>query len=162
EFRGAVGPIRVERARELHPVVAASIDAGRSYGMPYLDDLNVPEPEGVGPMNLNIKGGRRCSPADAYLRPGMGHRNLTVLTEAPGVKVTATGTGFRGGGVMVGGGVVFRGAARGVVLVRGAIHTPRLLLLSGVGPQVDLAPLGLDTVIDLPGVGRNLQDHLWI
>src|SRR5262249_1131158 len=68
-FRGAGGPIRVERARDLHPVAAAFLDAGRSSGMPYLDDLNVPEPEGVGPMNLNIKGGRRCSPADAYLRP---------------------------------------------------------------------------------------------
>src|SRR5262249_34221171 len=63
-FRGAGGPIRVERAHELHPVAAAFIDAGQSCGMPYLDDLNVPEPEGVGPMNLNIKGGRRCSPAD--------------------------------------------------------------------------------------------------
>src|SRR5262249_58186297 len=88
----AGGPIRVERAHELHPVAAAFIDAGRSAGMPYLDDLNVPEPEGVGPMNLNIKGGRRCSPADAYLRPVMGHRNLTVLTEAPAGKPTLTGT----------------------------------------------------------------------
>ena len=78
-FRGAGGPIRVERARDLHPVVTAFIDAGRSCGMQYLDDLNIPEPEGVGPMNLNIKEGRRCSPVGAYLRPVMGHKNLTVL-----------------------------------------------------------------------------------
>src|SRR5262249_31360636 len=91
-FRGAGGPIRVERARDLHPVAAAFIDAARSCGMLYLDDLNVPEPEGGGPMNLNIKGGRRCSPADAYLRPVMGNRNLTVLTEAPAVKLALAGT----------------------------------------------------------------------
>src|SRR5262249_56707156 len=97
-FGGAGGRMRVEPARDLHPVAAAFLDAGRSCGMPDLDDLNVPEPEGVGPMNLNIKGGRRCSPAVAYLRPVMGHRNLTVLTEAPAVKLTFTGT--RGTGVV--------------------------------------------------------------
>src|SRR5262245_28680807 len=66
EFRGAGGPIRVERARDLRPAAAALVEAGRSFGMPYLDDLNVPEPEGVGPMNLNVKGGRRSSPSSAY------------------------------------------------------------------------------------------------
>jgi choline dehydrogenase len=161
-FRGAGGPIRVERARDLHPVAAAFIDAGRSCGMPYLDDLNVPVPEGVGPMNLNIKGGRRCSPADAYLRPVMGHRNLTVLTEAPAVKLTFTGTRCTGVEFLLDGELRSVGASREVILCAGAIHTPRLLLLSGVGPHADLEPLGIDTVIDLPGVGRNLQDHLWI
>jgi choline dehydrogenase len=92
EFRGAGGPIRVERARNLHPVAAALIDAGRSYGMAYLDDVNVPEPEGVGPMNLNVKGGTRCSPSRGYLRPVMGHKNLTVLTEAQVVQLTFSGT----------------------------------------------------------------------
>jgi choline dehydrogenase len=162
EFRGAGGPIRVERARDLRPVAAAFIDAGRSSGMPYLDDLNVPEPEGVGPMNLNIKGGRRCSPADAYLRPVMGNRNLTVLTEAPAVKLTLTGTRCTGVEFLLDGELCSVGASREVILCAGAIHTPRLLLLSGVGPHADLEPLGIDTVIDLPGVGRNLQDHLWI
>jgi len=161
-FRGAGGPIRVERAHELHPVAAAFIDAGRSAGMPYLDDLNVPEPEGVGPMNLNIKGGRRCSPANAYLRPVMGHRNLTVLTEAPAVKLTLIGTRCTGVEFLLDGKLRSVGASREVILCAGAIHTPRLLLLSGVGPHADLEALGIDTVIDLPGVGRNLQDHLWI
>jgi choline dehydrogenase len=161
-FRGAGGPIRVERARDLRPVAAAFIDAGRSCGMPYLDDLNVPEPEGVGPMNLNIKRGRRCSPADAYLRPVMGNRNLTVLTEAPAVKLTLTGTRCTGVEFLRDGKLCFVAASREVILCAGAIHTPRLLLLSGVGPCADLEPLGIDTVIDLPGVGRNLQDHLWI
>src|SRR5262249_59017137 len=77
EFRGAGGPIRVERAKKLPPVTAAFIDAGRSYGMPYLDDLNVPEPEGVGPFFFQAEDGIRCSPADAYLRPVMANQNLT-------------------------------------------------------------------------------------
>src|SRR6266404_8014212 len=91
-FRGAGGPIRVERARNLHPVAAALIDAGKSYGMPYLDDVNIPEPQGVGPMNLNVRDGTRCSPSRAYLRPVMGNKNLTVLTEAQVVKLTLSGT----------------------------------------------------------------------
>ena len=162
ELRGAGGPIHVERARNLHPVAAGFIDAGRSYGMPYLDDLNIPESEGVGPMNLNIKEGRRCGPADAYLRPVMAHRNLTVLTEAPTVKLTLAGTRCTGVELLLDGELYPVGASREVILCAGTIHTPRLLLLSGVGPHADLERLGIDTVIDLPGVGRNLQDHLWI
>src|SRR5262245_11799086 len=81
-FRGAGGPIGVGRDRDLGPVGAALIEAGRSFGMPYLDDLNVPEPEGVGLLNLNIRAGARCSPSRAYLRPVMEHPNLTVWTEA--------------------------------------------------------------------------------
>src|SRR6516162_8030194 len=93
EFRGAGAPIRVERALDLHPVTAAFIDSGRSYGMPYFDDLNVPEPDGVGPMNLNIKDGRRCSPVEGFLQPIMDERkNLTVLTDAPAARLTFTGT----------------------------------------------------------------------
>src|SRR5262249_61259884 len=92
DFRGAGGPIHVERARDLDPVSAAFIDVGRSCGMPYLDDLNIPEPEGVGPFSLNVKGGARSSPFLAYLRPVIGHRNLTVRTEAQAVKLTLSGT----------------------------------------------------------------------
>jgi choline dehydrogenase len=161
-FRGTGGPIRVERALGLHPVAAAFIDAGRSCGMPYLDDLNAPEPEGVGPMNLNVKGGARCSPAGAYLRPVLGHPNLTVLTEAPAVKLRLTGTRCTGVDFLLDGALRSVGASRELILCAGAIHTPRLLLLSGVGPQADLEPLGIDTVLDLPGVGRNLQDHVWL
>src|SRR5215510_7694166 len=130
EHRGAGGPIRVERATDLHPVAAAFIDAGRSLGMPYLDDLNVPEPEGVGPMNLNIKDGKRCSPAGAYLRPVLGHKNLTVLTEAPATKLTFTGTRCTGVELVLDGELLSVGADREVILCAGAIHTPRLLLLS--------------------------------
>jgi choline dehydrogenase len=162
EFRGAGGPIRVERARGLHPVAAAFLDAGRSYGMPYLDDVNVPEPEGVGPMNLNVKGGARCSPFGAYLLPVLGHPNLTVLTEALAVKLTFSGTRCTGLDFLLDGKLRSVGASRELILCAGAIHTPRLLLLSGIGPQDELERLGIETVIDLPGVGRGLQDRLWI
>jgi choline dehydrogenase len=160
EFRGAGGPIRVERARNLHPVSVAFIDAGRSYGMPYLDDINIPEPEGVGPKNLNVKGGARCGPAGAFLRPVMGHKNLTVLTEAPAVKLTFTSTRCTGLDFLLDGKLHSVRASQEVILCSGAIHTPRLLLLSGIGQHADLEQLGVDTVVDLPGVGRNLQDHV--
>ena len=159
EFRGAGGPIRVERARNLHPVAAALIDAGTSYGMPYLDDMNIPEPVGVGPMNLNARDGTRCSPARGYLRPVMGHQNLTVLTEAQAVKLTLTGTRCTGLEFLLDGQLRSVRAAGDVILCAGAIHTPRLLLLSGIGPHDELDRLDIDTVVNLPGVGRNLQDH---
>jgi choline dehydrogenase len=159
-FRGSGGPIRVERARDLHPVAAAFVDAGRSYGMPYLDDMNVPEPDGVGPMNLNVKGGARCSPAAAYLRPAMERQNLTVLTEARVVKLVFTGSRCTGVDFLREGRMCSVRASREVVLCAGTVHTPRLLLLSGLGPQDDLARLGIEIVLDLPGVGRNLQDHV--
>jgi choline dehydrogenase len=159
EFRGAGGPIHIERARDLHPVAAALIDAGRSYGMPYLDDVNVPAPEGVGPMNLNVKGGLRSSPAGAYLQPVLDRQNLTVVTEAQVVKLTLSGTRCSGLEFLWDGRRHFARASQEVVLCAGGIHTPRLLLLSGIGPPEELAPLGIDTAVDLPGVGRNLQDH---
>jgi choline dehydrogenase len=159
-FRGAGGPIRVERARDLHPVAAALIEAGRSFGMPYLDDLNVPEPEGVGPMNVNVKDGVRSSPAGAYLRPVLGRKNLTVVTGAQVATLILSGTRCTGLEFLREGRRQSAHASREVVLCAGAIHTPRLLLLSGIGPQEELAPLGIDTAVDLPGVGRNLQDHV--
>jgi choline dehydrogenase len=159
-FRGAGGPIRVERARDLHPAAAALIDAGRSYGMPYLDDVNVPEPEGVGPMSLNIQGGARCGPAAAYLRPAMENPRLTVLTKAQAVKLSFTRSRCTGLDFLMEGRLCSVRASREVILCAGAVHTPRLLLLSGLGPQGDLGRLGIDTVLDLPGVGRNLQEHV--
>jgi choline dehydrogenase len=162
EFRGAGGPIRIERARGLHPVAAALIDAGRSYGMPYLDDMNVPAPEGAGAMNLNVKGGARHDPAHAYLWPVLGRNNLTVVTEAHVVKLTLSGTRCTGLEFLFDGRQHSARASREVILCAGAIHTTRLLLLSGIGPQEELAPLGIDTAVDLPGVGRNLQDHPFV
>jgi len=160
DFRGSGGPIHVERARNLHPVAAAFIDASKSWGLPYLDDMNVPEPEGVGPTNLNVRGGARCGPAEAYLRPVMGRQNLTVRTGAEATRLTFTGTRCIGLDFLLDGELRSVDARTEVILCAGAIHTPRLLLLSGIGPHADLERLGIATVLDLPGVGRNLQDHV--
>src|SRR5258708_15839558 len=89
----------------------------------------------------------------------MGSRNLTLLTEAQAVQLTLSGTRCTGLDFLQDGQRHSVGASREVILCAGAIHTPRLLLLSGIGPQDDLDRLGIDTVVDLPGVGRNLQDH---
>src|SRR5262245_39962918 len=96
-------------------------------------------------------------PESLNLRAG-----ASVLTEAPALKLRLSGMRCTGVEFLLDGKLCSVGASREVILCAGAIHTPRLLLLSGVGPHADLEPLGIDTVIDLPGVGRNLQDHLWI
>ena len=113
-------------------------------------------------MNLNVRDGRRCSPADAFLRPVMGSENLTVLTGAQTVKLTLRGTRCTGVDFLLDGEPHSVGASREVILCAGAIHTPRLLMLSGIGPPADLATLGIAPVVDLPGVGRNLQDHVLV
>src|SRR5262249_35014496 len=91
--------------------------------------------------------------------PVMGHQNLTVRTEAHVVTLTLAGTLCIGVDFLLDGQLHFVRASREVILCAGAIHTPRLLLLSGLGPQAELKRLGINTVVDLPGVGRNLQDH---
>ncbi len=91
ELRGAGGPIHVVRARNLHPIAAALIDAGRAYGLRYVDDMNGPSYDGVGPINMNVRGGLRESASRAYLRPVLGERNLVVLTGAQAVKVLVDG-----------------------------------------------------------------------
>jgi choline dehydrogenase len=159
EVRGAGGPVRVERARNLHPIAAALIDGCRSFGLPYLDDANVPEPEGVGPMNLSVRGDSSCGPADAYLRPVACNRNLTVLTGARVAKLRLADTRCTGVDFLSGGEACSVRAFREVILCAGAVETPRLLMLSGIGATPELDRLGIDIAVDLPGVGQNLQDH---
>ncbi len=162
EFRGGDGPVRVERVKNPHPAIQALIDAGRSFGMPYLDDHNVPEPEGVGPENLITHDGRRCSTADGYLLPVLAAKNLVVQTGAMVLKLTFAGPRCTGVEFAIGSEVRAVKASREVILCAGAIDTPRLLMLSGIGPAAELQRLGIDTVADLPGVGQNLQDHVMI
>jgi choline dehydrogenase len=159
DFRGAGGPLHIERARDLHPVASAFIEAGRSYGMPYLYDINIPSPRGVGPLNLTIRDGKRCGPADAFLRPAQRSDRLTVLTRAQVVRLRHSGTRCTGVDVLAEG-QRLSVAAGEVILSAGAIDTPRLLMLSGIGPHAELQQLGIATIVDLPGVGQNLQDHV--
>ncbi|WP_345411657.1 GMC family oxidoreductase [Actinomycetospora chlora] len=157
--RGAGGPVRVERTTDLHPVGEALVEAGVAYGMPHLDDINVPEPLGAGPINMDARGDERSSTWTGHLRPVLDHERLTVVTgaEVTGLRLEggrATGVTYVRDGVAT----TVR-ASRETILCAGAINTPRLLLRSGIGPAAHLREVGVEPVVDLPGVGEELQEH---
>jgi len=159
DLHGAGGPISVDDMRDRHPICEAFIRACTDNGVKRNDDFNGREQEGVGYFQLTTRNGRRCSAAVGYLRPAMHRPNLRVVTHAHAERVTfdgrrATGVVFRNGGESV----TVR-ARREVVLSGGAIASPHLLMLSGVGPAAHLAEHGIDVVHALPGVGQCLQDH---
>jgi choline dehydrogenase len=158
-YRGAGGPIHVERVRDLHPAASALIDSGVSLGLPYLDDYNVPEPFGVGPISVNIRHGQRCSPWNGYLEPVRNDPRLTLLSGVKARLLTFAGTRCTGVEFEWQGQVHTATASSEVILCAGAIDSPRLLMLSGVGSADELSGLGVNVVADLPGVGQNLQDH---
>ncbi len=159
-FRGAGGPMHIERAKDPSLVPNALIDACQSYGMPFVDDLNGPDPLGVGPMQVNVRDGVRCSPWDGFMQPVSQNDRLTVLTGAHVVKLRFSGTRCTGVDYLLDGQLHSAHASSETILAAGTLDTPRLLLLSGIGPHDDLKPLGVPTLLDLPGVGRNLQDHI--
>jgi choline dehydrogenase len=159
EYHGVGGPLRVEDLRSPHPWTRAVVQSAVAAGYPRNDDFNGAAQEGVGQYQVTQKRGRRWSAADAYLHPAMQRPNLTVRTGALTTRVLieggrATGVEYRSGGR-----VHTARARREVVLSGGAINTPQLLLLSGIGPADHLREVGVDVVHDLPGVGGGLQDH---
>jgi choline dehydrogenase len=160
DYRGGSGPIRVERAKQLHPVAGGLIEAARSHGLAYLDDINISAAEGTGALNMNVHKGRRSSPWSAYLEPVIDNPRLTLLANAN------VGRLFLESGRCVGidihsqKAVLKARATRDVILCAGAIDTPRLLLLSGIGNADELRANDISVVHDLPGVGKNLQDHI--
>jgi choline dehydrogenase len=159
EWRGAGGPLRIERSRVLHPIAAALIDGAAELGIPVIDDPNGATNEGAAPSNFNICAGKRFSSARGYLWPVLDRANLTVLPHS-----LVTGLGFEGRRCvsvkhLIDGQEVETRAAVEIVLALGAIDTPRLLMLSGIGDPAELARLDITLRTALPGVGRNLQDH---
>jgi len=160
DYRGADGPLETRRGLLTNPLHAAWLEAGRQAGYALTPDMNGFQQEGFGQMDMTVGGGRRCSAANAYLRPAMRRVNLTVRTHALATRVLfegrrAVGVRYRRGGVFH----EVR-ARREVILCAGPINSPQLLLLSGIGPQHELAAHGIGVVRELPGVGENLQDHL--
>jgi choline dehydrogenase len=155
DWRGGDGPLEVERGPADGPLFAAFFDAVQQAGYPLTHDVNGYRQEGFAKFDRNIRKGRRLSAAGAYLHPAMSRPNLEVRTRAFVERVVFAGT--RAVGVQVGGEVIRAGE---VVLCGGAINTPQLLQLSGVGDAFELETLGVEVVHDLPGVGENLQDHL--
>lgn len=160
DYHGTDGPLGVSAPRGALPVCDAFIRAGQEYGIPYNPDFNGHRQAGVGYYQLTQRHVRRSSTAVAFLRPVQNRSNLTVLTGAQAARIVvengrAASLEFRHGKEMK----TVR-VGRDLILSSGAIGSPRLLMLSGIGPAEHLHGAGVEVVHDLPGVGSNLQDHI--
>ncbi len=160
ERRGHDGPLVLERGPATNPLFEAFLHAAEQAGYPRTDDVNGYRQEGFARFDRNIHNGRRLSAARAYLHPVMDRPNLTVTTRAFVTRVLFEGRRAVGVEYTKGRGAPQQVRAREVILSGGAINSPQLLQLSGVGNARELEALGIDVVHDLPGVGENLQDHL--
>jgi choline dehydrogenase len=160
EYHGVGGPLNVAELTAPNPLSRAFLEACAQVGLSLNDDFNGPHQEGVGFNPVNQKAGRRVSAAGAYLRPARGRGNLTVVTGAHATRVLMEGNRAVGVEYVRRGRLQQARTGGEVVLCGGAVHSPHLLLLSGIGPKNDLELLNIPVAVDLPGVGRNLQDHV--
>ncbi len=168
EWHGTGGPLNVMDLRSPNPVLPDFVEAGRQAGYPLNSDFNGAQQEGIGPYQVTHKNGERFSAAKAYLTPHLGRSNLKVITGALTTRVltemvdgrpVTTGVQYRPDG---GRGPLqtLRLTPGGEVLLSaGAFGSPQVLMLSGIGPADHLRELGIEPVLDVPGVGRNLHDH---
>ncbi len=159
ELHGADGPLSVEDLRQKHELCEAFIESAQALGIPRNDDFNGAEQEGAGYYQLTNRNGRRCSAAVAYLRPAKGRANLRIETNALAARILLEGRAAVGVEYRQGGALRQARARREVILSGGAINSPQLLHLSGIGPGEHLRQHGIAVQHDLPGVGQNLQDH---
>jgi choline dehydrogenase len=162
EYHGDSGPLHVDRGRGENPLCGAFIEAARQAGYPYTRDMNGYQQEGFGPMDRTTGKGIRHSTAVGYLRPAMKRPNLTVLTRAVAQRLILDGQQVNGLEFKHRNNTLRVSASRDVVLSAGPINSPKLLMLSGIGPETHLEDVGITPVHSLPGVGQNLQDHLEI
>jgi choline dehydrogenase len=160
EYRGDSGPLSTTNGTLQNPLNPTWIEAGQQAGYPLTADMNGFQQEGFGRMDMTVAGGRRCSAANAYLRPAMRRSNLTVRTHTLVTRILFEGLRAVGVSYRCGGQEHVVRAKREVIVSAGPINSPQLLKLSGIGPQAELRALGIPVVTDLPGVGENLQDHL--
>jgi choline dehydrogenase len=158
-LRGIDGPLRPGPAVQGHPIAAAGLEAAAQAGYPMARDISGGLEEGFGWCDLSIVDGRRQSAADAYLVPALDRPNLEVVTDALVQRLLIDDDGCRGVEYRVGSETFVADCSGQVVLTAGAIGTPQLLMLSGIGPADQLKELGIEVVVDLPGVGANLHDH---
>jgi choline dehydrogenase len=159
EWHSKGGPLHVYSDYEPHPMLAEMVEATQRTGIPYTADFNGEQLEGVGFIQCTLKDGKRHSTAQAFLVPALGRPNLTVFTHAPARKLLIENGRCIGVQFLKDGEITTAHADGEVLLSAGVIESPKLLLLSGIGDDADLRPLGIKTVVDLPGVGRNLHDH---
>ncbi|HTD12604.1 MAG TPA: choline dehydrogenase [Steroidobacteraceae bacterium] len=160
EYRGGEGPLETRLGLLTNPLHAAWLEAGRQAGYPLSADINGFQQEGFGYLDMTVGGGRRCSAANAYLRPALRRRNLGLRTHALATRILFDGRRAVGVAYRRGGELREVRARREVIVCAGPINSPQLLKLSGVGPARELAEHGIGVVHELPGVGENLQDHL--
>ncbi len=160
EYRGAGGPLPITVTKNRSFLMDQLIKAGEELGLRHFDDANMPEQEGIGYISGTAKKGRRWSAAKAFLNPARGRPNLKIVTETEVQRVIIENK--RAVGVECiheGRTIVYRADAE-VILAAGALHSPKLLQISGVGPAQHLASLGIPVVVDSPNVGANMREHL--
>jgi len=160
QYRGGDGPLSTQASRYADPLVDAYMRAGLEAGFAYTRDYNKEDQEGFAPWQMTIRNGRRCSAAVAYLHPVRRRPNLTVTVHALAERLIMQGTRATGVAYRHRGSLQTAHATREVILAGGVINSPQLLMLSGIGEADALKRHGLTPVIDLPGVGQNLQDHM--
>lgn len=160
EYRGSSGPLHTRYGRMRNPLYRVFIDAAREAGYPETADVNGFQQEGFGRFDMTVFRGRRWSAASAYLRPAMRRQNVAVRTHALATRILFEGRRATGVAYLRDGGEHTVMAAREVIVSGGAINSPQLLKLSGIGPGAELREAGLPVIHDAPGVGENLQDHL--
>lgn len=160
EYRGGAGKLEVRYGTLSNPLHQAWLEAASEAGYPRTSDINGFQQEGFGRLDMSVGHGRRCSTANAYLRPAMHRENLTVRTRALATRVLFSGRRATGVCYRAGAGELSAHARREVILCGGPINSPQLLKLSGLGPAEELRAHGITVIQDLPGVGENLQDHL--
>jgi choline dehydrogenase len=162
QLHGRHGPVQVSSIPKRHELIEAVIDAAGRLGVPRNPDFNGRKQEGVGYFQLTTRNGWRMSAAKAYLKPARRRPNLKVETGAQATRLLFEGRRANGVVYRKGGRDVSLAARRGVILSAGAIQSPQLLMLSGIGPAADLAAFGIPVIADRAQVGANLHDHLQI
>ncbi|HEX3915271.1 MAG TPA: GMC family oxidoreductase N-terminal domain-containing protein, partial [Steroidobacteraceae bacterium] len=160
QLHGDSGPLKISSIGRRHELIEAFIAAGEANGVPRTEDFNGRTQEGAGYFQLTTRNGWRMSAADAYLRPAKKRANLSVLTDTQVLRVLFEGQQATGVVCRTGETTHTIKARRGVILSAGAIQSPQLLMLSGIGPAKHLREHGLPVVVDRAAVGQNLQDHL--
>ncbi len=158
-FHGQNGPLHVEDRRYTHPLSNAWVESAVANGFKPTDDFNGAEQEGAGLYQVTCRNGRRWSVAKAYLEPVSDRPNLTVRTGALATRVVVENGRAVGVAYQYGAAEEVAYADAEVILSGGTINSPQLLMLSGIGPAAHLRDVGVDVVVDLPGVGQNLHDH---
>jgi len=161
-WRGTDGPLHITRGTMKNPLYQAFIDAGRQAGYPVTEDYNGRQQEGLGPFEMTVWKGVRWSSANAYLRPALKTGRIKLETHALARRIILDGKRATGVEYEQGGEIKSAYASRDIILAASALNSPKLLMLSGIGPAEHLKETGVTPVHDLPGVGQNLHDHLEI